>query len=137
MRSGQIDPQRVVLLEKEPSVAPDAEGDPTRDRIERLEYDLPGGLIRLKTHSDGSRILVVSENYHSNWSAFVDGRETEILRANYVWKGVVVPAGEHEVEFRYFSKTLALSRTATFASLVLILGIGARELRRRSAVRAA
>lgn len=137
LRSGQIDPQRVVLLEREPPLALDGTGEPSRDRIEQLAYDLPNGLIRLQTHSDGPRVLVVSENYHTNWSVFVDGQKAEMLRANYVWKGVAVPAGEHEVEFRYFSKTLAWSRGATLLSLLLVVGIVIRTARRRSAAAAA
>ena len=137
LRSGQVDPQRVVLLEEEPSLVLDGAGDPSRDRIEQLTYDLPAGLIRLRTHSDGPRILVVSENYHTNWSIFVDGEQAQMLRANYVWKAVAVPAGEHEIEFRYFSSTLAWSRAATFLSLLFVLGIVGRELRRRSVATAA
>jgi hypothetical protein len=59
-----------------------------------------------------------------------------MLRVNYVWKGVVLPAGEHEVEFRYYSRTLAWSRVATFLSALIVLGLFARELYgRRGAVR--
>ena len=134
--SGQVDPQRVVLLEREPSIALDVSGDAGGDRIERLEYDLPAGVIRLRTHSAGPRVLVVSENYHTNWSVTVDGQAAQMLRANYVWKGVVVPAGTHEVEFRYFSRPLAWSRAATFLSLLLVTGIAIRQLRRRSAAAA-
>lgn len=137
LRSGRIDPQRVALLEQELAVVLDGTGDPSGDRVEPLAYDLPGGLIRLQTYSDGPRVLVVSENYHTNWSVSVDGQQAEMLRVNYVWKGVVVPAGEHEVEFRYFSTTLAWSRAATFLSLLLVVGIGIREYRRRSVAPAA
>ena len=93
-------------------------------------------MIRLRTHSAGPRVLVVSENYHTNWSVTVDGQAAQMLRANYVWKGVVVPAGTHEVEFRYFSRSLAWSRAATFLSLLLFTGIAIRQLRRRSAAAA-
>ena len=130
--SGRVDLQRVVLLEKAPSVVLDGAGDPDRDRVERLVYDLPGGVIRLRTQSGGPRVLVLSENYHTNWSVSVDGEPAEMLRTNYVWKGVALPAGEHEVEFRYFSRTLAWSRAATFLGLLLIAGIGIRAVRRRS-----
>ena len=137
LRSGRVDPQRVVLLEEEPPLVLNGAGDPSRDRIEQLAYDLPAGLIRLRTHSDGPRVLVVSENYHTNWSIFVDGEQAQMLRANYVWKAVAVPAGEHEIEFRYFSSTLAWSRAATLLSLLFVVGIVSRELRRRSVATAA
>ena len=93
-------------------------------------------MIRLRTHSAGPRVLVISENYHTNWSVAVDGQAAEMLRANYVWKGVAVPAGSHEVEFRYFSRSLAWSRAATFLSLLLVAGIAIHQVRRRSAANA-
>ena len=118
--SGRTHPQRVALLESTPAVRLDGTGDRTGDRVERLAYDPAGGLIRLRTHSAGPRLLVVSENYQSNWSVWVDGQEAEMLRVNYVWKGVVLPAGEHEVEFRYFSRVLAWSRWAVLVGLVVV-----------------
>ena len=33
-----------------------------------------------------------------------------MLRVHYIWKGVTLPAGDHEVEFRYFSPVLAWAR---------------------------
>ena len=108
--SGRVDPQRVALLEKAPAVRLDGAGDRAGDRVERLAYDPKEGLIRLRTKSAGPRVLVVSENYQSNWSVRVDGEAAEMVRVHYVWKGVALPAGEHEVELRYFSPVLAWAR---------------------------
>ena len=129
--SGRADPQRVALLERAPAVRLDGAGDRAGDRVERLAYDPAGGLIRLRTHSAGPRLLVVSENYQSNWSVWVDGEEAEMLRVNYIWKGVALPAGEHEVEFRYFSRVLAWSRGAVLVGLVVVVGVVGGALRRR------
>lgn len=118
--SGRTDPQHVALLESAPAVRLDGTGERTGDRVERLAYDPADGLIRLRTQSEGPRLLVVSENYQSNWSVWVDGQEAEMLRVNYVWKGVALPAGEHEVEFRYFSRVLAWSRGAVLVGLAVV-----------------
>ena len=129
--SGRADPQRMALLERAPAVRLDGAGDRAGDRVERLAYDPAGGLIRLRTHSGGPRLVVVSENYQSNWSVWVDGEEAEMLRVNYIWKGVALPAGEHEVEFRYFSRVLAWSRGAVLVGLVVVVGVVGGALRRR------
>ena len=99
--------------------------------MERLAYDPKDGLIRLRTHSGGPRVLVVSENYQSNWSVWVDGQEAEMLRVNYIWKGVALPGGEHEVEWRYFSPVLAGARVAALLGLVVVVGVGVGAWRQR------
>ena len=58
----------------------DGAGDRAGDRVERLAYDPKEGLIRVRTQSAGARVLVVSENYQSNWSVWVDGEEAEMVR---------------------------------------------------------
>jgi len=133
LKNGQVDPRKTAILERGPPAefSTAAAGDTAQDRIERLDYDPPAGYIRLRTHSSGPRVLVVSENYHSNWRVFVDGEQAEMYRANYVWKAACLPAGEHVVEFRYRSPTLVISRAASFLSLLVVLGIGGWELYRR------
>ena len=128
---GGSDPQRVALLESAPAVRLDGAGDRAGDRVERLAYDPADGLIRLRTHSGGPRVLVVSENYQSNWSVWVDGQEAEMLRVNYIWKGVALPGGEHEVELRYFSPVLAGARVAVLLGLVVVVGVGVAAWRQR------
>ncbi len=45
--------------------------------------------------------LVLLDSYYPGWRAYVDGSEVGILRANFAFRAVEVPAGRHEVEFRY------------------------------------
>ena len=54
-----------------------------------------------------------------------------MLRVNYIWKGVALPAGEHEVEFRYFSRVLAGARVAALLGLVVVVGVGVGAWRQR------
>ena len=117
LRSGQIDLRNVALVEEETALSLGGEGDIALDKIDVLLHDPPAGVIRLRSSSQGERLLVVSENYQSNWSVEIDGQEADMVRANYIWKGVVLPAGEHVIEFSYYSQILAWSRMATFSSV--------------------
>lgn len=47
------------------------------------------------------RILTFVDTYYPGWRAWVDGRPVMILRANDVFKAVVVPDGTHEVRFAF------------------------------------
>ncbi|MDD5069092.1 MAG: hypothetical protein PHV17_00005, partial [Candidatus Omnitrophica bacterium] len=48
-------------------------------------------------------ILVRRENFHRGWQAFIDGKKTEIFRANHAFSAIHLPAGEHQVRFVFKS----------------------------------
>jgi len=56
--------------------------------------------VKIKTSGDGGW-LVYSDANLPNWEAYIDNQETEIYTANYLFKSVFVPEGEHEVVFKY------------------------------------
>jgi hypothetical protein len=142
LRSGEIDLRREAVLEQEPGVdfALRPDGAPTQlsqDHVEPLESDLAAGRIVLRASCGGPRILVISHNYHPNWSVKVDGQRRQLLRANYVWQAVSLPAGQHDVELTYRSATMLGSRLASVLSLLLIGSVvGAASLSRRRRIRA-
>jgi hypothetical protein len=77
--------------------------------------------LRVTTHTAQQRFLVVSEMYFPGWRAYVDDVETPIFRTNYLFRGVVVPAGQHVVRFVY--RPASVLAGAAVSSLALI-GIG-------------
>ncbi len=54
-------------------------------------------------------VLVLNDVWHPWWRATLDGAPVEILKANVIFRGVVVPAGRHTVRFTFhpFSGALA------------------------------
>ncbi len=67
----------------------------TKIEIESFESQL----VKLKTK--GSGWLVYSDANLPTWEAYIDGQKTEIYNANYLFKSVFVPEGEHELIFKY------------------------------------
>jgi uncharacterized membrane protein YfhO len=75
--------------------------------------------IVLKTETASPTLLMLSEIYYpAGWRAFLDGRETEILRANYVLRSVRIPAGTHEVVFAFEPELYETGWTLTHAGWV-------------------
>ena len=81
-------------------------------------------------------LLAFSEGYYPpGWRAYIDGEETEIYQTNHFMQSVMVPAGDHKVEFRFalpsFYRALFLSRTIFIAVLAVLLGYAIWINRRR------
>lgn len=89
----------------------------------------PGERLRLRVSCPAPRVLVVADSWYPGWRATVDAQPTEILRANYAFRGVVVPAGEHTVEFRFrpASWPVALPLCGLGALLALAVGLWPRR----------
>lgn len=49
----------------------------------------------------GGGLLILSDQYYPGWRAVVDDQGAEIVRADTVFRGICVPAGEHTVRFEY------------------------------------
>ena len=65
---------------------------------------------------------MLSEIYYPHgWEARIDGEEAEILRVDYLLRGVVVPSGEHEVVLTFDPKTLQVTETTAYASYGVLL----------------
>ena len=127
LKSPAFDAYRTVIVEQEVSgLTTDGRwADNRSGQVERLAYDSRKGFIRLQVSAPGAALLVVSENSHPNWRAFVDGDEQPVLRANFVWQAVRIPPGNHIVEFRYTDTLAIVCRWITFVtSACLVVWFG-------------
>ncbi len=93
--------------------------------IELKEFKPP--YLKYQSHAAADGVAVFSEIYYpEGWHAFVDGKETEMLRADYVLRALQVPAGNHEIEFKFQPKPYVIGNQVTLASnwavLLIVLG---------------
>ena len=60
----------------------------------------------------------------TGWKAFIDGNETKIYRANHGFRGIVVPEGNHKIEFLYLPESFVVSKYLSFTfSSIIVLGL--------------
>ncbi len=84
----------------------------------------------------GPRILTFLDSWYPGWRAWVDGEEVPIMRANDAFKAVVVPAGSHQVDFKFLPRTTIIGfviSATTFLGLIAVL-IGIMITRRPSSI---
>jgi len=77
--------------------------------------------------------LVFSEIYYpAGWVCRIDGQETPYFRANYFLRGVMVPAGDHKIEWSFEPKTyetgVKVNMAGSISLLLLVLAIFGAEL---------
>ncbi|MCD6354472.1 MAG: YfhO family protein, partial [Prolixibacteraceae bacterium] len=91
----------------------------------------------LKYHAKAAsgQLTVFSEIYYDKgWNAFVDGKPTPIFRVNYVLRAIILPAGEHTIEFRFKPKSYytgnKISLASSFLLLLILAGFGFVEIRK-------
>ena len=108
-----------------------------KDKIESLsslEYDENASIalvnnkndeINYTSSSTKKQLAVFSEIYYNlGWKAYIDNVEAPIVKANYVLRALVVPAGSHSIRFEFKPTTIKKSIVAsTFASILLWLSI--------------
>jgi hypothetical protein len=89
----------------------------------------PNHLI-IETKADKPSVLVASEINYPGWEATVDGQQTDIYAADYLLRGVILPAGAHRVEMRYAAPAARNGAVITGLSLLVVIGLLAK-LRRK------
>jgi hypothetical protein len=121
-----------IILEKQPPAGwpPGSRGATTSSAAMTTEavaemagYEPNCVTIHVDTPADG--FLFLSDSYYPGWKAWVDGAQTEIYRADYVFRAVYLTAGSHEVKFAYqpdsFRCGVWISVLALAAALVMSL----------------
>ena len=92
-------------------------------------------VVSYQTESSTPQFAVFSEVYYDRgWKAFIDGKESPIVKVNYVLRGLSIPAGKHAIEFRFEPASYSNGRRVTAISqyvlIALLLGALLSELRR-------
>lgn len=87
--------------------------------------------VDLKVQAARPRVVVLTEMTDPGWKARVNGEETTVYVANYLFRAVVVPPGESVVKFWFEPESYRWGKGITFASLLLwaIVCLGLRVLR--------
>jgi uncharacterized membrane protein YfhO len=62
------------------------------------------------------------------WLVPLDRHPPAVLRGDVLFRVVPVPAGEHDVEFRFEPSSVKLGLAISLASLVLLVGLGGLAL---------
>ncbi|MBP5540736.1 MAG: hypothetical protein J6X88_03710 [Bacteroidales bacterium] len=135
---GQIDPAHTAVVDTALfaidalTFAPDSGAS-----IELVVEKNPSADLKKYTATCSSdRLAVFSEVYYKpDWFAYIDGEPAEYLRANYILRAMVIPAGTHEIVFRneapWLHKLDRVTLAISIATLLLMAGAVVLVYRRK------
>lgn len=106
-----FDPTKTAVIDKR-----FVSGDNKIELPETEFFEMDTGSIHLtnyapnrlvyETKNPKTQLAVFSEVYYDKgWNAYIDGEKTPHIRANYILRAMVIPKGEHVVEFRFEPKS--------------------------------
>jgi uncharacterized membrane protein YfhO len=80
--------------------------------------------IVFAANASAPSVLLLNDKYDPNWRVTVDGKTAELLRCNYIMRGVYVPAGSHTVEFQFsLPHSLLYITLAAIATGIVLVGL--------------
>ena len=96
----QWDPSQSVLISSNTPVPPPAAAPGTDPGAVSITSYSPKD-IKLQASAKTPAVLLYNDRTAPDWRVWVDGKPSQLLRCNYIMRGVYLPAGEHTVEFRF------------------------------------
>src|SRR5262245_689883 len=115
-----FNPRETVLLELDGGSRTDLPQGDFKAPAEARVVSYGANRLAIETVADKSAVLVASEVNYPGWEATIDGRPAEILTADYLLRGLIVPEGRHRVEMRY---TAPAARRGAIISAVTLLAL--------------
>jgi succinate dehydrogenase hydrophobic anchor subunit len=123
---GDFNPAESAIIEKVDRSRVGAFDSTQTGTISLTSYK-PNDLV-YESNSTQAGFVVFSEIYYrgnEDWKSYVDGKEVSHVRANYILRGLSVPAGKHKIEFKFAPKSVEMgNKVDAGASLGLLVFIG-------------
>jgi len=105
-----------IVLEEEGQLIKRSNEHITGARVQITRYE--PNQIHVKVYTPGNGYLFLSDNYDPGWRVYVDGKRDKIYRADYTFRAVELPEGDHEVEFVYKPSSVKTGVILFFVSVI-------------------
>jgi hypothetical protein len=129
--AAEFDPARVATVEGGPDLESTGAETGAPGTIEVWAYRPNRATFGVTTSERA--LLILSDMGYPGWRAWVDGAPAPIYKTDGIFRGVIVPPGEHRVEMRFFPHSLRLGLgLAAMAAWLILVGAGLYSYLRRS-----
>jgi hypothetical protein len=78
--------------------------------------------VRLSARSNTGGRLVLTDLAYPGWNVLIDGQPAEAITVDKMYRGVVVPPGEHDIVWTYEPRTVYWGAVVSAATLMALVG---------------
>ena len=83
--------------------------------------------ISYESNTKSNHVAIFSEMYYKDWKVYIDNKPSEYFKANYVLRGMMIPAGNHKIVFIFEPKSyyqgVQISSISSWLLTLLFIGI--------------
>lgn len=118
IKKGLFDPSKVAFVDKL-DFKFDKPDSTAKSKIVKYKDEY----LKLLVNSSGNNFLVFATTYMPvGWKAFIDGAESKIVKTNHTFMGIIVPKGNHNVEFIYSPENFIIGKYLSLILNIIVVG---------------
>jgi uncharacterized membrane protein YfhO len=91
----------------------------TKDKV--VLYRPNTNTVVVTTKSLYPGLLVLADTFYPGWHACIDGKITTIQKANYLFRGIFIPAGQHTITFKYLPESFLIGVVLALVAAIFSL----------------
>ncbi|HLZ09803.1 MAG TPA: YfhO family protein, partial [Chloroflexota bacterium] len=116
-----FDPGRAVVVEDFP---PGLSTGTSHDSFIPVSFGADGAnSVSIKVDAPTNGFIVLADPYYPGWTATVDGQPAPLLRGDWVFRTVPVPAGSHQVTFAFRPRSVVIGGVISAIAWLAALGL--------------
>lgn len=126
LKDNAFNPKKIVILHDTPAGTQNL-ADSVIGIAQVTSYDPNRITIEAELQNPG--FLVLSDNYHPDWKAMIDGKPTKIYRAYHTLRAIYLEPGKHTINFFYASSAYRLGSILSLLACVFLVVVMILEWR--------
>jgi hypothetical protein len=124
----QVDFRTEVVVEGAGAPGPLCPAGQAQESAAQIALERNGpNQVALHVDAPAQGWLVLADTWYPGWKAWLDGAPAKIWRANYLFRAVLLPPGNHEVVFKYQPLSVWLGGGFSLVALGVLAGLYRRR----------
>lgn len=120
-----FNPEDMVIIDKREQKKVSFPPQPDSSASIELTFNR-NDFIQYRSNASTNQFAVFSEVYYPRgWKAYIDDKEAEIVKVNYVLRGLPIPPGKHKIDFKFEPESFLIGDKISLAiGIISLLLIG-------------